>query len=55
MKTTIQAISDAGLRSKVKILIGGAPTSRAYADQIGADGYAETAAGVVALARKVVA
>lgn len=54
MKTTIQAITAAGLRDKVKILVGGAPVSRRYAEEIGADGYAETAAGVVGLAKKVV-
>jgi 5-methyltetrahydrofolate--homocysteine methyltransferase len=40
METTIQAISEAGLRSRVKIMIGGAPITKEYADKIGADGFA---------------
>ncbi len=43
MKTTVDAISAAGLRSKVKIVIGGAPVSQKFADEIGADGYARDA------------
>jgi len=43
MKTTIEAIADAGLRSKVKIIIGGAPVSQKFADEIGADGYSRDA------------
>ena len=52
MKTTIEAIKQAGVRDQVKVLIGGAPISQKYADEIGADGYSETAVGAVALARK---
>jgi 5-methyltetrahydrofolate--homocysteine methyltransferase len=40
MKRTIDALIKAGLRGKVKVMIGGAPVSQAYADEIGADGYA---------------
>jgi 5-methyltetrahydrofolate--homocysteine methyltransferase len=47
MQQTVQALADAGLRSQVKIMIGGAPVSQEYADQIGADGYAQTAVGAV--------
>jgi 5-methyltetrahydrofolate--homocysteine methyltransferase len=43
MKTTIEAIAAAGLRSNVKIVIGGAPVSQRFADEIGADGYARDA------------
>ena len=43
MKTTIDAIVAAGLRSKVKIIIGGAPVSQKFADEIGADGYSRDA------------
>jgi 5-methyltetrahydrofolate--homocysteine methyltransferase len=43
MKTTVDAISTAGLRSKVKIVIGGAPVNQKFADEIGADGYARDA------------
>ena len=52
MKTTIEAMKQAGVREKVKVLIGGAPISQKYSDEIGADGYSETAVGAVALARK---
>lgn len=47
MKTTIAAIEAAGLRSSVKILVGGAPVSQSYADEIGADGYAPDAGSAV--------
>lgn len=43
MKTTIEAIDAAGLRSSVKVIIGGAPVSQKFADEIGADGYARDA------------
>lgn len=43
MKTTLEAISEAGLRSNVKIIIGGAPVNQKFADEIGADGYARDA------------
>jgi 5-methyltetrahydrofolate--homocysteine methyltransferase len=55
MKTTIDAFQTAGLREKVKIMVGGAPVTQRYADSIGADGYSESAGGAVALARKLVA
>ncbi len=55
MRTTIEAFKAAGLRDRVKIMIGGAPITQRYADEIGADGYAETAAGAVPLARKLAA
>jgi 5-methyltetrahydrofolate--homocysteine methyltransferase len=54
MKTTIDALKQAGVRNKVKVLIGGAPITQKYADEIGADGYSENAVGAVALAKKVV-
>jgi 5-methyltetrahydrofolate--homocysteine methyltransferase len=41
MKRTIDALIKAGLRDRVKVMIGGAPVSQAYADEIGADGYAK--------------
>ena len=52
MKTTIQALKDAGLRDRVKVLIGGAPVTKQYANEIGADGYGESATAAVALARE---
>ncbi|MCS7337448.1 MAG: corrinoid protein [Verrucomicrobiae bacterium] len=55
MKTTIEALKQAGLRERVKILVGGAPVTQRYADEIGADGYSETAAGAVPLAKRVLA
>ncbi len=55
MKTTIEAFQSAGLRDKVKIMVGGAPVTQQYADAIGADGYSDSAGSAVALARKLVA
>ena len=53
MKATIDAFKEAGLRGQVKILIGGAPVTQRYADEIGADGYSESAANAAGLARQV--
>jgi 5-methyltetrahydrofolate--homocysteine methyltransferase len=50
MKAVIDALVEAGLRDKVKILIGGAPVTQAYADQIGADGYAPDASSAASKA-----
>lgn len=44
MKSTIDALKEAGVRDKVKVMIGGAPVTQNYADEIGADGYARDAA-----------
>jgi 5-methyltetrahydrofolate--homocysteine methyltransferase len=54
MESTIKVLEEAGLRDKVKIMIGGAPVTQAFADQIGADGYASNAAGAADLAKKLV-
>ncbi len=54
MKATVEAFKSAGVREKVKVMIGGAPVTQKYADEIGADGYSENAAGAVALARRLV-
>lgn len=54
MKTTIEELKKAGVRHQVKVMIGGAPVTQRYADEIGADGYSENANGAVALARKLV-
>jgi len=51
MQATMDALVEAGLRDAVKVIIGGAPVTDAYADRIGADGYAVDAAGAVELAR----
>jgi 5-methyltetrahydrofolate--homocysteine methyltransferase len=53
MKTTIEALKQAGLRDQVKVLVGGAPVTQQYADDIGADGYGESASNAVALARRM--
>jgi len=55
MKNTIEALKEAGLRDKVKVMIGGAPVTQNYADQIGADGFAEDASRAVAKARSLLA
>jgi 5-methyltetrahydrofolate--homocysteine methyltransferase len=55
MKTIVEAFRTAGARSKVKIMIGGAPVTQKYADEIGADGYSSNANGAVALARRLTA
>ncbi len=55
MKTTIEALKQAGIRGQVKVLIGGAPITQKYAEEIGADGYSENAVGAVALAKQAVA
>ncbi len=53
MKTTIDALQTAGLRTQVKVLIGGAPVSPQYAKEIGADGYSQDAAGAVTLVKSL--
>lgn len=53
METTIKAASEAELRNKVKILVGGAPVSDAFAVRIGADGYAPDAARAVDLVNSI--
>jgi corrinoid protein of di/trimethylamine methyltransferase len=54
METTISAIKEAGLRDRVKIMIGGAPVSEKFSDKIGADGYSDNANGAVKLARELI-
>ncbi len=51
MKDTIDALAEAGLRDSVKVIIGGAPVTQNYSDEIGADGYAPDAASAVDLVR----
>jgi corrinoid protein of di/trimethylamine methyltransferase len=55
MKTTLEALRAAGVRDKVKVMIGGAPVTDQYAREIGADSYTENASAAVASARKLVA
>jgi len=54
MPKVINAIKNAGLREKVKIMIGGAPITKNYAEQIGADGYSPDAASAVTDAKKLI-
>ena len=54
MKTTIDALVEAGYRDKVKVIIGGAPVNQKYADEIGADGYAADAGSASKLAKSLV-
>ena len=51
MEKAIEALRSAGIRGRVKVLIGGAPVSRGYAEQIGADGYGDNASSAVTMAR----
>jgi corrinoid protein of di/trimethylamine methyltransferase len=53
MKSTIDALVAAGVRDQVKVLIGGAPVTQRFADEIGADGYTQNASACVALARRL--
>jgi len=55
MKTTIEALKEAGIRDRVKVLIGGAPVTQRYADEIGADGFSDNASGAVRMARSLAA
>jgi len=52
-KKIVEALKEAGLRDKVKIIVGGAPTSQGWADRIGADAYAENAAEAVAKVKQL--
>lgn len=53
MKATLRALEDSGVRGSVKVMIGGAPVTQRFADEIGADGYADNAAAALALARRL--
>jgi len=55
MKQVIGALQAAGLRGKTKVMIGGAPITQQYAEEIGADGYSDNASAAVGVARKLVA
>jgi methylmalonyl-CoA mutase cobalamin-binding domain/chain len=52
-KGVVEAIEKAGLRPSVKIMVGGAPVTRRWAEEIGADGYAKDAMSAVELARQL--
>ena len=53
MKFTVEALKASGLRDRVRVLVGGAPVTDAYAKEIGADGYAPDASRAVALAKSL--
>jgi 5-methyltetrahydrofolate--homocysteine methyltransferase len=53
MRGTIEALTEAGLRDSLKIMIGGAPVTAAFAEEIGADAYAPDAASAVDVARSL--
>ncbi len=53
MRNTIEGLRSTGLRDKVIVLIGGAPVTQRYADEIGADGYSDSASGAVGITRKL--
>jgi 5-methyltetrahydrofolate--homocysteine methyltransferase len=53
MQTTIEALVEAGLRDKVKVMVGGAPVTASFAEKIGADAYAPDAASAVDTARSL--
>jgi 5-methyltetrahydrofolate--homocysteine methyltransferase len=54
MKTTIAALNEAGVRKSVRVMVGGAPLTQRYADEIGADGYAPDAASAAELATALI-
>ena len=53
MKRVVEALDKAGIRGTTKVMIGGAPITQQYADEIGADGYSDNASSAVALARRL--
>ncbi len=53
MKAVVKALEEAGIRKKTRVIIGGAPITQQYADEIGADGYSDNASAAVALARRL--
>ncbi len=54
MRETIEALEAAGLREQVKVIIGGAPVTQSFADEIGADGYSSDAASAAELAKALI-
>lgn len=53
MQVTIDALKEAGLRDRVKVMVGGAPVTEEYADDIGADGYAQDAGQAASIAKSL--
>jgi len=54
-REVIEHLAEAGLRDRVQVMVGGCPVTQAWADTIGAEGYAEDAAGAVVVAKRLVA
>jgi 5-methyltetrahydrofolate--homocysteine methyltransferase len=54
MKKTVDAFGSAGIREQIKVMVGGAPVTKSYAESIGADGYGENAATSVQLALRLI-
>jgi corrinoid protein of di/trimethylamine methyltransferase len=52
-RDVIELLAEAGFRERVKVMVGGSPVTQGWADQIGADGFAEDAAGAVVVAKKL--
>jgi methanogenic corrinoid protein MtbC1 len=52
-REVIKALVESGMRDQIKVMVGGAPVTRIWADQIGADGFAEDAMGAVKLAKQL--
>jgi corrinoid protein of di/trimethylamine methyltransferase len=52
-RDVVKALNEAGLRPKVKVMVGGAPVTRGWVEEIGADGYSEDAVGAVTMAKKL--
>ena len=55
LSDSVKGLIDAGMKDKVKIVVGGAPITQEYSDEIGADGYAEDAASAAELAKAIIA
>lgn len=53
MRETLRALDEAGLRSSVRVLVGGAPVTQGWADEIGADGYASDAGAAIKVAKEL--
>jgi methanogenic corrinoid protein MtbC1 len=55
MREVVETLKKEGLRDSVKVMVGGAPVSQAFADEIGADGYSDNANSAVAVAKQLLA
>jgi 5-methyltetrahydrofolate--homocysteine methyltransferase len=54
MKDVLEALQEAGIRGQIKVMVGGAPVTQAFADEIGADGYAADASAAATLAKSLI-